>query len=276
MGPAASRPAGVMGPTALGRAVQAWGLASEVALGGALLALLAAPLAGGVPPLAGGLLALGLSQAVLPAAVMLKRQQSRGGPREFDGLAEPVRSFTWFAGNLGLWPTCVNYAAADAMGARAYFSLVWEEGGGGPQIFMGGAPWGFHMARLRRRGVRAAVNCCEEWDGRAYAAHGIEQLRLNCVDFCDVPEEKLAAAVAFVHRHIEEGHSVYIHCKAGVGRSTSVAVAYLASRVDEFQGRAGGLLPGEAANRHIKARRRPAAAHMFARPSVKAFLANAA
>lgn len=131
------------------------------------------------------------------------------------------------------------------------------------------------MATLRRRGVRAAVNCCEEWNGRAYEAHGIEQLRLNCVDFCDVPEEKLAAAVAFVHRHVEEGHSVYIHCKAGVGRSTAVAVAYLASRVDEFQGRAGGLLPGEAANRHIKARRPPAAAHMFARPSVKAFLANA-
>lgn len=270
--------AGGMGPTVLGRAVQVWGLASEVALVGALVGLLAVPFAGGVPAWlpVGRLLSLGLSQAVLPAAVMLKRQQSRGGPREFEDLAEPTRSFTWFAGNLGLWPTCVNYLAMDVVGARAYFSLVWEDAGGsGAKIFLGGAPWTFHMADLRRRGVRAAVNCCEEWDGGGYAAHGIEQLRLNCVDFCDVPEAKLASAVAFVHGHVAQGHSVYIHCKAGVGRSTAVAVSYLASRVEEFKGRAGGMLLGESANRHIKARRPPAAAHMYARPSTKAFLAGA-
>ena len=106
-----------MGPTVVGRAVQAYGLATECALVGGLALLLVKP------ALAVKLLAVGASQAVLPAAIMLKKQQSKGA-REFESLRQPVRSFTWFAAQLGMWPTCINYWVADRLGLRDYLSLV--------------------------------------------------------------------------------------------------------------------------------------------------------
>ena len=89
-----------VGPVA--KAVQLWGLASEVALAaGVALAPLGA--LGLVPlGLVGRLVGGGLVQAVPPAAVLLKKQKSKSaGGMEFYQLPEPARSFTWFAAHLG-------------------------------------------------------------------------------------------------------------------------------------------------------------------------------
>jgi protein-tyrosine phosphatase len=40
-------------------------------------------------------------------------------------------------------------------------------------------------------------------------------------------ERKLAKCVAGLEGLIKDGHTVYLHCRAGKGRSASVAVAYL-------------------------------------------------
>ena len=259
-----------MGPVA--KAVQLWGLASEVALAaGVALAPLGA--LGLVPlGLVGRLVGGGLVQAVLPAAVLLKKQKSKSaGGMEFYQLPEPAKSFTWFAAHLGLWPTILNYLLLDRLGLRSYYSLI-EVLDGGAKVYLGGMPFRFHARELRAAGVRGAVNCCEEWEGGLYAEVGIEQVRLETVDFCDPSEVRLRKAVEFLDKHVAAGHSVYIHCKAGVGRSTAVAVAYLASRVDKYK---GGQL-GQAANAAIKQARPPAAGHMYQRPSVIAFLQSQA
>ncbi len=61
-----------------------------------------------------------------------------------------------------------------------------------------------------------------------YAGMGIVADRVAVTDF-DRPDllDKLDEAVAALHRLIEDGRTVYVHCNAGVNRSPSVVIAYL-------------------------------------------------
>jgi atypical dual specificity phosphatase len=101
-----------------------------------------------------------------------------------------------------------------------------------PAIVLGSAPFtAADVARLHSaEGVRTVVNLCREWDwhGRTlYPRLGILQLHLPTIDY-DVPclrdglrgARCLAAAEA-------AGHSAYVHCKAGRGRSTAIVLCYL-------------------------------------------------
>ncbi len=64
-----------------------------------------------------------------------------------------------------------------------------------------------------------------------YAAHGIEVRRCPIRDFDAVDlRARLADCVQALDRLLAAGHTVYLHCTAGAGRSPSVAIAYLVSR----------------------------------------------
>jgi atypical dual specificity phosphatase len=104
-----------------------------------------------------------------------------------------------------------------------------------------------------REGVRAVVNLCREWDGHGagpshgfagvslpallggrdaasrgvYARLGVPQLRLPTIDFDPPTLEHLLRGAAFIRAHALRGSSVYVHCKAGRGRSVAVCLAYL-------------------------------------------------
>ena len=97
-----------------------------------------------------------------------------------------------------------------------------------------------------REGVVAVVNCCREWHGHAgpsglYAQKRMKVLHLPTIDW-DIPSlENLLAGAAFIHAHARSGASIYVHCKAGRGRSTCVVLAYLVL--------AEGLAPREAHDR---------------------------
>ncbi len=96
-------------------------------------------------------------------------------------------------------------------------------------LVLGGLPFPGTADELAREGVRAVVNTCLEYGGpvRRYAAHGIEQLRVPTLDFTPPSLEHVRAAVAFIERHVARGESVYVHCKAGRGRSATVALCWL-------------------------------------------------
>ena len=60
--------------------------------------------------------------------------------------------------------------------------------------------------------------------------------RVAGLDFCRVPvrdfdaadlQSKLPGCVAELHRLLKAGHTVYVHCSAGVSRSPTVVAAYL-------------------------------------------------
>lgn len=99
-------------------------------------------------------------------------------------------------------------------------------------IVLGGAPLNFfgYPAKLKNEyNVKGVINMCEEYRGpiKEYKKLGIEQLWLPTVDHYEPSEEDLITAVSFIQRHEAQGSSVYVHCRAGHGRSGAVVFAYM-------------------------------------------------
>jgi len=101
-------------------------------------------------------------------------------------------------------------------------------------VMIGGAP--FHRLlgmpqHLYDKGVRGVVNMCEEYQGPLgkYASLGITELRLPTVDHFAPTVEALEEAVKFCQDHAKRGERVYIHCRAGHGRSAAAVLAWMIS-----------------------------------------------
>lgn len=99
-------------------------------------------------------------------------------------------------------------------------------------LVLGGAP--FAMMDYPRKlkddyGVDGVINMCEEWRGptRQYKKLGMEELYLPTTDHFEPSQEDLISALSFIKRHEARGKAVYVHCRAGHGRSGAVAYAWL-------------------------------------------------
>jgi atypical dual specificity phosphatase len=64
----------------------------------------------------------------------------------------------------------------------------------------------------------------------ALAAAGIEERRVELVDFGNLPPEAIETAVQTVLAWLDEGERVYVHCRAGWQRSATVVAAIVALR----------------------------------------------
>lgn len=62
---------------------------------------------------------------------------------------------------------------------------------------------------------------------KKWKEHGIEVKHIQAVDFLPLSQEQLGEGIEYLARTLEQGHSVYVHCKAGRGRSASVVVGFL-------------------------------------------------
>lgn len=82
--------------------------------------------------------------------------------------------------------------------------------------------------------------------------------QIPAVDFQAVSPHQIDAGVQFIREMILQGRTVYVHCKAGVGRSATVVACYLSQY---------GLNDGtwfasaDAAIRHVKAKRNQVIIH---------------
>lgn len=88
----------------------------------------------------------------------------------------------------------------------------------------------------RQEQVTLMVNLCKEWDTilphsaklrSLYERLGIAHLELPTIDFDAPAAGHLIKGVDAIRKHVEAGHSVYVHCKAGRGRSVAQCLAYL-------------------------------------------------
>jgi atypical dual specificity phosphatase len=93
--------------------------------------------------------------------------------------------------------------------------------------------------------VGGVINMCGEFPGHTVEleTHGVEQLHLPTLDYHSPNEQDMLRGIEFIHRHITAGRGVYVHCKAGRGRSVTLAMCYLMA--------AHGLTP-EQAHRRIR------------------------
>jgi len=98
-----------------------------------------------------------------------------------------------------------------------------------PFVLVGAYPFASDVKRLYDAGVRAVVNTCEEYQGPVaeYKRMGIEQLQIPTTDFTPPRLEDVRVAVEFIQNHVVRGNMVYIHCKAGRGRSATIALCWL-------------------------------------------------
>ncbi len=96
-------------------------------------------------------------------------------------------------------------------------------------ILLGAVPSPRDVARLKSLGIRAVVNLCEEFDGHrsAMTECGIIQLHLPTYDYHCPSRAKLLCGVEFMSEQINAGRKIYVHCKAGRGRSATLVLCFL-------------------------------------------------
>ncbi len=70
---------------------------------------------------------------------------------------------------------------------------------------------------------------CDEYEGpvEEYKRRGIRQLRLRTVDQFEPSTSNLVKGVRWINEFKKKGERVYIHCKAGHGRSSALVMAWL-------------------------------------------------
>jgi atypical dual specificity phosphatase len=98
-----------------------------------------------------------------------------------------------------------------------------------PNVLLGALPFVSDVHNLAKAGVTAVVNTCEEAAGpeSAYQKFGIRQFRIPTIDFTHPKLADVENAVKFIEVELAKGGKVYVHCKAGRGRSATVVLCWL-------------------------------------------------
>lgn len=96
-------------------------------------------------------------------------------------------------------------------------------------VVLGAFPFASDVPKLANEGVKAVINTCEEYRGPVteYQKYNIEQMRMPTIDFTHPSYQDVCRAVEFIDQNINDGKSVFVHCKAGRGRSATVAICWL-------------------------------------------------
>jgi len=117
-------------------------------------------------------------------------------------------------------------------------------------LLMGGAPINLlnYPEILRKEyGVKGIINMCEEYRGpiHEYQKLHMEELYLPTTDHFEPSVEDLIKAVTFIRKIQKRGsstsksqgknHKVYVHCRAGHGRSAAVVYAWLLANIQDIQ-----------------------------------------
>lgn len=112
-------------------------------------------------------------------------------------------------------------------------------------VYVGALPARTDIAALKAVGIDGLINMCGEFPGHAVEmeVHGMAQLHLPTLDYHSPSEQDMIRGIEFIRERVAGRRGVYIHCKAGRGRSVTLAMCYLMVRY--------GLTP-EQAHRRIR------------------------
>ena len=134
-----------------------------------------------------------------------------------------MKSWDWLKARIVFLPTLAwNALLGRILKVRNWWDPIDDH------VILGAFPFSSDVKSLAELGVRGVVNTCEEYGGPIdeYQKYGIEQFRMPTIDFTHPAYDDVCGAVDFIESQINEGHKVYIHCKAGRGRSATVAICW--------------------------------------------------
>lgn len=116
-----------------------------------------------------------------------------------------------------------------------------------PQLWVGGQQFRRGVNDMRKNGITAIVNMRTAPDDAAMKRlmQEVHYLWLPTTDHTPPTFDAIQAGVRFIQQEIDDGGTVYVHCRAGVGRAPTLVACYLVSK---------GMTPNEAW-RAIRARR---------------------
>lgn len=124
----------------------------------------------------------------------------------------------------------------NAFWGRSHWDIVY------PGILLGGLPLCQHFEHLKVLGVTAVVSLVEPFEleqGAFFAPiqhsqwqkAGVVTKWIKTADFEPVSPKQLEAAADFIHEQLKQQNVpkplVFVHCKAGRGRSTAAVLVYL-------------------------------------------------
>lgn len=149
-----------------------------------------------------------------------------------------------------------NHLLFRVVPGRSYWDVIDDT------VVMGAMPLPQHAPQLHALGVRGVVNMCEEYAGplEAYRRGGLVQLHLPTIDFTAPSFDDVVRGVAFIREHAARGEKVYVHCKAGRGRSATLVLCWLMEREE---------IEAEEAQRRLVSRRRQVVSRLWRRAVVQ-------
>lgn len=160
------------------------------------------------------------------------------------------------------YPTLAYNLLMERWSSRRWFDRVDEN------LILGALPFRSMTKQLvEEEGVGGVITMNEEYETRLlcnsaqeWQEAGVEQLCLRTVDLVGIPSlENLHRGADFAVRHREQGHTVYVHCKAGRCRSATMVAAILI--------RVYCVTPEEACERLVSLR-----PHVILRPAQRSLL----
>lgn len=96
-------------------------------------------------------------------------------------------------------------------------------------VILGALPLARDLEHLKKAGVGAVLNLCEECGEREpfYRRNNIDYLKLPVIDFTSPDIKTVRKGVEFIEECLSQSKRVYVHCKAGRGRSATVVLCWL-------------------------------------------------
>ena len=136
------------------------------------------------------------------------------------------RSIVKLAGHLLFWPIACSQHLLYRLGLFPWYSEIVKTPNGG-RLLLGGLPWPASMRSqlVGKEHVNAVVNLVSEkpisWEQK------IDILKIPMTDFVHPKFSEVESAVKYIEQQIGEGKTVYVHCRAGKGRSATVVMCWL-------------------------------------------------
>lgn len=133
-------------------------------------------------------------------------------------------------GKIAFYPTLYFNIVMSKITSRTWYSRIDET------VILGALPLPqFSKELVEKENVRGIVSLTEDFEMKGIIPSeqewkdlGVEQLKLQTVDYTGTPtQENIQKAINFIMKYRHRQESVYVHCKAGRTRSTTVVACYL-------------------------------------------------